>query len=270
MVASDTVSASNGGRARTRATAPPGTPARARSAARAAGSSGAGEAEVARRRQPGQPSARQGHARAAQRGAVAHGEHAGDRGAAVRVRLGLQMAEADIDEAMRHAERARQADLRLEAEVQRHGIRRDASARPTGAPRPRAPSPSQRQHPRPPQHRHAGALQPRQHAEPLPRQVGRGARHAPDVAPVRPGRGTAPPPPPRAASRPPASISQASCRFSGPLPAITHAPPGGNALRPHQRLQRAGGHHAGQCPARDRHRPLHARRAPAPSGEAGT
>ena len=85
-----------------------------------------GEAEVARRRQPGQPAAGERDAGAADRRAVADGEDAGQRGAAVLVGHRLQPAQPIIREAVRGAERPGQAGLRLEAEVQGAGIRRDA------------------------------------------------------------------------------------------------------------------------------------------------
>ena len=138
------------------------------------------------------------------------------------------MAETDIDESLLRAKCARQTRLRLEPEVQRDDIDIVSAVQPAAgdlcgphaivAVQCRPPAPT-----RAPARRHASASA----ACRCPRASGR-ARCEPWSRPSRqaagPGRG--------AASTtangftPPASSSQASCRLSGPLPAISTRSPG--------------------------------------------
>ena len=216
------------------------------------------QAEVARRRQPGQPAARHGHARAAERRAVADREHARHRGAPVLRPF-------------------RSPDGRA-----RH--RRSAASRPARAPGrfPAGTRGSARRHPRRSCGRTRGRRHVRSHASvasqfgrrcadhstgtparfsvssmPMPSRTRSGAVRAMVQAcasAAGPGRGAAS----TTASgfTPPASSSQASCRLSGPLPAISTRSPGQTRCARTSVCSAPGGHHAGQRPAGQRHRPL--------------
>ena len=191
---------------------------------------GRGEAEVARRRQPGQPAARHGHARAAERRAVADGEdrRATRCGRPRRSRV-ARWPSPSSTKRCGSAQRAGQPGLRLEAEVQRarHPPRSRVARRHARTSAATRPSPSQRGDLRAPQHRHAGARAARAACR-CPRAPGpapaRSMRQPPAATAAGPGRGAAS----TTASglTPPASSSQASCRFSGPLPAISTRSPG--------------------------------------------
>ncbi len=211
------------------------------------------EAKVARRRQPGQPATGLCHAGTAQSRAIADREHAGQGGAAVLISLGGQMAKAEIDEAVGNAQCAGQADLRLEAEVQRHHVGRQGPAVQFDRLHPSvADQPSELGSP---QHGHPRALEPHQHGDAIPRQVRSMASQAPGRAP---GAGA------RARrcfhhrNRGHAAVQQfaGQLQVQRPVAGDQHALTRHHTLRPHQGLQRAGGDHSRQGPAGQRHRAL--------------
>jgi len=143
------------------------------------------EAKVVRGRQTCQPAARHRHTRATQGRSVPDGENAGHRGSAVLIRLADKVTQTGIHEALFHAKRAREACLRLEAQVQRDDIDVIAAIEPaTGNVRGlHAPIAAQFLHARGPKHRHAGTFQCQQHADTIAHEAGCGTRHGPRLAP---------------------------------------------------------------------------------------
>ena len=138
------------------------------------------------------------------------------------------MAEPDIDEALLGAKCARQPGFRLESQVQCDDI--DVEVRSIDA-RPRART-------APVRRRSVASLRADHNtgtparfsvvSMPMPSRTRSGAGRVPSSRPdaSAPDRDVARLPPPRAASHRTARSSQASCRFSGPLPAISTRSPG--------------------------------------------
>ena len=165
------------------------------------------------------------------------------------------MAEADIDEAMRGIERAGEAGFRLEAHVHRHRIDGEAleagGGGDDGGLHPALPL--QRHDPAAPEHIDGVLAQAAQQAEALAGEAGGGREHA--GADGEAGQARA-----RGGFQHREHLHPASEQFGGELDverAVAgdqHPLAGRDALGAGQGLQRAGGHHPRQGPARQRHR----------------